>query len=429
MKNNTKKTHSRSFRLVCAHEHIGAVEALLQAEGFQFEEEPFSNWCRLLTEEPRPLGSSLAAFFGLIYIQDRSSMLPPLALMQNAPSNQEAISVLDMCASPGSKTGFLAQLVGKHGLVLANEPNPSRLATLRANMQQLGFLQVATCSHSGESLPLIQNTWQYIQLDPPCSGWGTVAKNPQVLDLWKGKKIAPLIDIQRKLLQKAFELLRPGGCVVYSTCTTNIDENEHQVSYAINELGFELESLHPFDGFTWEHSHTNGTLRVDGESSKAQGFYIAKLRKPRASEATIDVSLNSMPYDTLCPSLLEGPCTDITLLPAGKIVLFGNTVRFVPDAALPLISHSLRWQAAALGKMLGQGVRLLPHMTKLMPSATPNSALVLDNIQDIRALLQGQSFKTNISGRETGLYYASSKGILPLGRIGLKNGRAIWTAR
>lgn len=74
------KQHSRSFRLVCETRHIPLVEALLRAQGYEFEPEPFSPLCRRLCREPRPLGGSLAAFFGYIYIQDRSSMLPPLAL-------------------------------------------------------------------------------------------------------------------------------------------------------------------------------------------------------------------------------------------------------------------------------------------------------------------------------------------------------------
>ncbi len=429
MTNKKPEQLLRSFRIVCAPEHIVAVESLLEAEGYKFKPEQFSSWCRVLTHEPRPLGSSLAAFFGFIYIQDRSSMLPPLALLQNIEHEHGNITVLDMCASPGSKTGFLAQLAGKNGFVLGNEPSNARLATLRANMQQLGFLQVGTCNYSGEDLPLKHNTWKYIQLDPPCSGWGTVAKNPQVLDLWKGKKISPLIDIQRRLLQKAHELLCIGGCVVYSTCTTNIAENEDQITYATEELGFELVPLNEFDGFMWEHTSKIGTLRVDGKRSDAQGFYIAKLRKIHNTGTELITESNTIEFETLSPHVLDGPCTDINLLPSGHIMLFGHTVRFVPDCALQLLNTNLRWQAAALGKLVGQSVRLLPHITMLMPNTSSESALMLASIQEIHALLQGQSLKTSLSGREAGLYYASAHGLLPLGRISLKNGRAIWTAR
>ena len=106
-------------------------------------------------------------------------MLPPLAL-----GPQPGARVLDMCASPGSKTGLLAQLTGPHGLVLGNEPNSSRLATLRRNLQQLNLLQTVTCCCPGEQLPLPDASWDLILLDPPCSGWGTTDRHPSVLKLW-----------------------------------------------------------------------------------------------------------------------------------------------------------------------------------------------------------------------------------------------------
>ena len=160
---------ARSFRLVCPPSATPLVEALLRAQGYVFAPEPFSPFCRRLLAEPRPLGSSLAAFFGYIYIQDRSSMLPPLAL-NPAPG----AAVLDMCASPGSKTGFLAQLTGPTGFVLGNEPTPARLGTLRANLHQMNLLHAATCAYSGDALPLRPQSWRAILLDPPCSGWGIV---------------------------------------------------------------------------------------------------------------------------------------------------------------------------------------------------------------------------------------------------------------
>ncbi len=431
----------RSFRLVCDPTQIPLVEALLRAEGFAFNQEPFSPWCRILTHEPLPLGSSLAAFFGLVYIQDRSSMLPPLALWKGQQAPNANTAVLDMCASPGSKTGFLAQLVGKEGFVLGNEPAKPRLATLRANMQNLSFLHVATCSYAGEQLPLLPDTWDFIQLDPPCSGWGTVEKNPKVLSLWQGDKVKPLIVIQQKLLRKAWELLRPGGEVVYSTCTTNIMENEEQVRFALEELGFELVPLTPFEGFVWEEPLptsegkylAEGTLRVDGEASQAQGFYIAKFRKPAAA-----LSSNAphtpffTPAQDLHKDMLGAPCTDITLLPQGKIALFGDTARFIPKAALQILPENIQWQAAALGKFAGDAIRLYPRCRTLMPSsymAAQDTGLILENVADIRALLQGQSRQTSLAGRETGLYFEHQGEILPLGRITLKKGRALWSGK
>lgn len=91
----------RTFRLVCDKEDVPVVESLLKEQGFDFEPEPFFGLARKLTKEPFPLGESIAARFGCIYIQDRSSMLPPLLL---APP--VGASVLDMCSAPGVKQVF-----------------------------------------------------------------------------------------------------------------------------------------------------------------------------------------------------------------------------------------------------------------------------------------------------------------------------------
>lgn len=423
----------RSFRLVCPPERMPLVEELLRAEGYAFEVEPFSPCCRCLTAEPRPLGSSLAAFFGLIYIQDRASMLPPLALLAHADDATIApatgASVLDMCASPGSKTGFLAQITGPTGFVLGNEPTRPRLATLRANLQTLDLLHAATCSCPGEQLPLADNLWDRIQLDPPCSGWGTVEKNPQVLKLWQGDKVKPLVALQRRLLERATALLRPGGIVVYSTCTTNEAENEAQVRYAVEELGLETITLPPFPGFVWEEPLPGGqgTLRVDGERSNAQGFYIARLRKPATSgtPGSIADSPRFSLHDTLDPHMLDAPCVDLSLLPPGHLAVFGDTARFVPAQATELLPATLTWQAAPLGRVAGGRVRLPSRSRFLLPASPPPEALVLDKVEDIHALLRGQSLHTGLPGRETGLYWRE----LPLGRVGLKNGRAVWSSK
>ena len=460
-----QKTATRSFRIVCENTHTASVEALLRAQGYEFENEPFSPLCRRLVAEPRPLGSSLAAFFGYIYIQDRSSMLPPLAL---APATGAA--VLDMCASPGSKTGFLAQLVGRNGFVLGNEPSPSRLATLRANLHQCGFIHAGTCSYSGDALPLRPGSWKNILLDPPCSGWGTVEKNPQVLKLWQGDKLDSLTNLQRRLLRHAAHLLAPGGRVVFSTCTTNVAENEDQVRFAEEYLGLVREPISPFPGFVWEEMPGGqGTLRVDGARSHAQGFYVALLRKPESTpcacadpgadhaarggaacastksahsngktpEALLnggraraknghhpDAHMHSrIPAGTPLPhSCLHGPTCDPSLLPPGQAMLYGEHVRFIPEQASALLPPDCAWQGALLGKFNGGKLDAAPRLRTFMAQPPDREkSLVLEDVSDISALLSGQSRQTGLQGREAALWWRD----LPLGRVGLKQGRAL----
>ncbi|MFO7717886.1 MAG: RsmB/NOP family class I SAM-dependent RNA methyltransferase, partial [Desulfohalobium sp.] len=139
----------RYFRLVATAQEAQTVDALLAAEGFLGRQEAVYGLARRLQSGPYALGRSVAAQFGRVYIQDKSSLLPPLCLNPGVGD-----TVVDMCASPGSKTGVLSHLVGPAGLVVANEPNPARLETLRANMRHLGLSNVITLSERGEDLRL-----------------------------------------------------------------------------------------------------------------------------------------------------------------------------------------------------------------------------------------------------------------------------------
>ena len=474
----------RSFRLVCKPAQAPLVEMLLRAQGFDFTPEPFFPLARRLTREPLPLGSSIAALFGYIYIQDRSSMLPPLAL---AP--QAGAAVLDMCASPGSKTGFLGQLAGPSGFVLGNEPGKPRLATLRRNLQQLNLLCCCTSSHPGEKLPLPPESWEAIQLDPPCSGWGTVEKNPQVMQLWQGDKVMPLVALQRKLLAEAARLLAPGGRLVYSTCTTNVDENEEQIRFAQEELGLAFVPLEPPAGFAFAEParpEFAGVLRVNtGEDG--QGFFVALLEKPTRHEEAGAKTLPARPdapdapdaqtparsrplsrpssrHDSLQQgffvrpwekesrfvgerrrhgkpqgiregaqaqmlplSVLDGAYADPALLPPGDIAVFNGTAHFLPAPSRSLMPEKFAWKGFVLGKVGTRGeLRLSPHLRVLMPDAqsAENRGLTVINLDETEALsplIQGQGLPVSATSGEAGLYYRD----LPLCRLSIKGKRAM----
>ena len=380
--------------------------------------EEFSPLARSLLEEPFPVGASLASVFGYIYIQDRSSMLPPLAL---APPPGAA--VLDMCASPGSKTSLLAQLVGETGFVLANEPNPRRLAILRQNLLRLNLLHVGTCSFSGERLPMPPASWEYIQLDPPCSGWGTEEKHPRVRALWKDGKIRPLARLQRRLLEEAARLLVPGGRLVYSTCTTNPEENEEQIRFATEDLGLTLLPLRPFAGFSFDTPGVDGSLLVRGHASGAQGFFLALLTKAANSEAPRDPPA-AAPARVVSPHLLSPDALEESIraqIPPGKLVLLGEKICFLPHAGLTRLPEGLRWQGCILGRMQSGQARLSPRLHRLLPPMPGTDSLNLDTIAPLADLLAGRSLEAPVYGRRVFLYWRG----LPLARLNVKGSRAL----
>ncbi len=411
----------RSFRLVCSPEAVPLVEALLAATGHAFEPEPFSPWCRRLTHEPVPLGASLAARFGYIHIQDRSSMLPPLLLAPPAGAR-----VLDMCAAPGGKTGFLAQLVGPAGFVLGNEPTPDRLATLRQTLFRENLAQAATCAQADLEPFLPEGAFTHILLDPPCSGWGTLDKNPQAARIWSGDKVTPLLHLQRRLLATAARLLAPGGRLLFSTCTTNVAENEDQTRFALDHLPLAPVPLGPPAGFVFEaprRPDVSGVLRVDSRASAAQGFYMALFEKTGDAPGPAREA-GPLPGAPVPDKALQAAGCDPSGLPPGAVRAFGDKVFFLPagTAALP---PGLRFQGHPLGTLRSGVFRPHARARLLLPAGAAGTGLNEKALCRIEALLAGQSLEAGNLPARPGLFYRG----LPLGFLTRKGARILWSDR
>ena len=417
-------TPRRSFRFTCSPEEIPVVEEMLRLQGFEFEDDPFFAPARRLISGPKALGSSLAASFGLIYIQDRASMLPPVAL-----DPPKGATVLDMCSSPGSKTSQLAWLVGPKGMVLGNEPSPVRLANLRRNMHVMGLTQVVTCCQSGEKLPLPDESWDWIQLDPPCSGWGTVEKNPKVMDIWKDGKVGPLIKLQKELLREANRLLRPGGVVVYSTCTTDVEENEKQVIFAREELGLILEPLGDLPDFDLQAPQgCEGVWCLNPKMGDTQGFFVARLRKPGKAEEPAPYTDDPVRAEVVGDAQIREQGIDPRRVHA-EIGMFGGSLHALPVQALAMLPDSLHWQGLYMGKTGKNGdIRLSPRVRLEGPGAHIDLEGE-EGLRIIEGLLTGQSLTAPDSvpaGSRTALLRWNG---LPLGRLNVKNKRLIWSER
>ncbi len=413
----------RTFRIVNKPHHHNFVKEILAKQGFVFEQEPFYENAYKLLEEPFPLGRSLPAIFGLIYIQDKSSMIPPLVL------NPDSGMILDMCSSPGSKTSMLAQILGHNGLIVANEPNSSRLANLRRNLLTMNIAQVVTCCYNGENLKFEDHSFDYIMLDPPCSGWGTTDKNPNVLKLWKGEKVNPLIKLQQALLKEASRLLKAGGKVVYSTCTTNVQENEDQVRYAREELGLISTPVEEVPGFTYNspaYSDISGVLCVNEKESDAQGFFISAFRQrddvSNFSEIFNELELfKNKKTRILSDNELFEAGLDAKLLPNGSACAFNDAVHFVPKKS-NLIASDIKWQGLYLGKMQAGRFKATKDIHEFFGAENNYiKDIHFESIEEVLALTNGQSLQTGLNGRFAHIYLED----MPLAIGTLKTGRLI----
>lgn len=177
---------------------------------------------------------------GYVYFQSLSSMVPPLVL-----SPKPGERVLDMTAAPGSKTTQMACLMNNDGSILANELDKIRCERLRYNVQMQGASIVQVINGRGEKLgDMYEAEFDRVLLDAPCSGEGRfVVSNPMTYRGWSKKTVNDLVKLQKKLFASAYKALKPGGVLVYSTCTINKDENEFILDWALQNFDVKLESV------------------------------------------------------------------------------------------------------------------------------------------------------------------------------------------
>ncbi|MDQ6741525.1 MAG: RsmB/NOP family class I SAM-dependent RNA methyltransferase, partial [Candidatus Dormibacteraeota bacterium] len=190
-------------------------------------------WCPtgFLVEGGRPLGAHPAHLAGLFYLQDPSAMSAVEALDPDS-----GWRVVDLAAAPGGKTTHLLSRLGPGGLVVANEVVGRRLRPLHENLDRWGAGGVVTASVELDRLAgLAPAFFDAALLDAPCSGEALFRRDPAAAAQWSPAVVAGSARRQHRLLGLATELVRPGGTLVYSTCTFELEENEEQVVTLLRE--------------------------------------------------------------------------------------------------------------------------------------------------------------------------------------------------
>lgn len=242
-------------------------------------------WCKeafWIKSSRRDVGNLLEHVLGYIYIQEPASMIPPIVL-----DPKPGDFVLDMCAAPGSKTTQLAQYMENKGLLVANEMEYIRIKALDVNLQRCG-VQNAVISHRPGHKIQLQNL-DKILVDAPCSGTGTIRKSLKTIRMWNPNVVRRIAGIQRQLIAHAFEMLKPGGEMVYSTCTLEPEENEAIVSFLLNKyedastLPIELNIIRSQPVLEWEdqayHDGVKNCLRIYPNDNDTEGFFVCKIQK------------------------------------------------------------------------------------------------------------------------------------------------------
>lgn len=287
---------------------------------------------------------------GLYYLQEASAMAP-VTLLDPQPGE----IICDLCAAPGGKSTQIAAKMKGEGLLVCNEINPKRARILSRNIERMGVANALVLNHHPSELEKhFTGAFDKILVDAPCSGEGMFRKEADAVTDWSPETVAMCARRQQEILSTAAKLLRPGGRLVYSTCTFAPQEDEGAVSeFLKNHPDFTIEIVEapalskgstalvdePVEGL--EH-----TFRLWPHHQHGEGHFAAVLRKAGEGES----SLTPAKAGKLPPEWTDFAKELDIRLPEGKAVSFGNSLYWAPEAMPELKGLKVLRPGLALGE-------------------------------------------------------------------------------
>ncbi|MBI1836497.1 MAG: rRNA cytosine-C5-methyltransferase [Flavobacteriia bacterium] len=212
---------------------------------------------------------------GTYYPQEAGSMVLDSVLKQlNLP---EQAVILDLCAAPGGKSTLIASYLGNKGMLVSNEVINSRAKILRENITKWGYTNVVVTNNDPEHFSKTPDFFDVIVVDAPCSGEGMFRKDPNARTEWTNENVQLCAARQKRIVMDVWEALKPGGFLIYSTCTFNTAENEENVTWFLNQLEAELIPLNLKTPILKDRNNT-GFYCIPGKT-ETEGFYITVIQK------------------------------------------------------------------------------------------------------------------------------------------------------
>lgn len=216
---------------------------------------------------------------GCYYVQEASSMFLEQVFRQYV---NEPVRVLDLCAAPGGKSTHALSLLPEGSLFVANEPLPQRASVLAENIIKWGVPATMVTRNEPADFSPFREFFDMIIVDAPCSGEGMFRKDARAVAMWSTANVKTCVARQRTILSDIWDSLRPGGLLVYSTCTFNVHEDEEMVAWIRDELGAEVLPITTSPDWEVTGNLTNDdapVYRFIPGHTRGEGFFLALLRK------------------------------------------------------------------------------------------------------------------------------------------------------
>lgn len=368
-------------------------------------------WCetgRYLTERPRFTSDPLF-HAGAYYVQEASSMFLYQALRQCVDPRSV---VLDFCAAPGGKSTLISSFLDSEALLVANEYVPQRAHILVENLAKWGAANCVVTNNDTSHFAYLGEVFDAVCVDAPCSGEGMFRKEPKAIADWSVANVEKCVARQREILRNAWQVLRPGGVLIYSTCTYNTLENEGNIQWLVEEYGAEYQSLtvNP----EWNILVTGHGYRFMPHRTKGEGLFLAVVRKPFADTAAPNFKLPKH-----MPPKADDTLQWLTSPSDFSSVVCSDAVYALPKAHLPMIlrmKERLNVVSMGVNTALVKGKDLIPQQSLALSLSLNRNQFAEVEVESATALSYLKTETIQLPDAPRGFLLLTYKGI-PLGWV------------
>lgn len=357
-------------------------------------------WCKegyYLNERPNFTFDPLL-HAGIYYVQEASSMFLSHVLRQLI---KHPVTMLDLCAAPGGKTTCARTAIPDGSLLFSNEPIGKRAQILAENIQKFGHPDIVVTNNYPRDYKKTKLVFDVIIADVPCSGEGMFRKDVQAIEEWSLQSVEKCCQLQRSIITDIWDNLRPGGILVYSTCTFNAHENEENVAWILNHYDAELIEI-PVEKEWNITSSLIGNPLNDGRKfpvyrfipglTKGEGLFMAVLRK-----AGVNENLNN-PNDIRSDKIVAEANKKLKVLVHGVKKNIEKGKNIIPDHSLALSIVGNKGKFPAIEIDYSTSISYLRHEAIVLPPDSPKGIVTLQ-YRDVPI-----GFAKNLGSRANNLY-------------------------
>ena len=357
-------------------------------------------WCKegyYLNERPNFTFDPLL-HAGIYYVQEASSMFLSHVLRQLI---KHPVTMLDLCAAPGGKTTCARTAIPDGSLLFSNEPIGKRAQILAENIQKFGHPDIVVTNNYPRDYKKTKLVFDVIVADVPCSGEGMFRKDAQAIEEWSLQNVEKCCQLQRSIITDIWDNLRPGGILVYSTCTFNAHENEENIAWILKHYDAELIEI-PVEKEWNITSSLIGNPLNDGRKfpvyrfipglTKGEGLFMAIIRKAGDNE-----NLNN-PNDIRSDKIVAEANKKLKVLVHGVKKNIEKGKNIIPDHSLALSIVGNKGKFPAIEIDYSTSISYLRHEAIVLPPDSPKGIVTLQ----YRGVPIG--FAKNLGSRANNLY-------------------------